>query len=73
MWKTQSQSRLCDKQVISDGIISIVVKRRRQPRLATIVCFASPRERVRHPYNSMKMTPFRENVLGTVLGKEAHN
>ena len=42
--KTRSQSPLCDKQVISDGIISIVAKRRRQLRLATIVCLSYSRD-----------------------------
>lgn len=37
--KTQSQSRLYDKQAISDGSFSIVAKRRRHPRLATTMCF----------------------------------
>ncbi len=37
--KTKSLSRLCDKRVISDGIVPIVVKRGRQPLSATIVCY----------------------------------
>ena len=41
--KTRFPSRVCDKQVISDGIISIVVKRGCQPRLATIVCHPTGR------------------------------
>jgi len=39
-WReTLSLSPMRDKQVISNGIISIVAKPRRQPRSATIVCF----------------------------------
>jgi hypothetical protein len=33
------------------------------------MCFASPNERTCHSHNFVEMTPFRENVLGTVLGK----
>ena len=39
--ETQSASRPFDKQVIADGTLSIVAKRRRQPRLATNVCFST--------------------------------
>jgi hypothetical protein len=42
-------------------------------RLTTIMCFASPRKRARHSHNSVEMTPFWENVLGTVFGKAARN
>jgi hypothetical protein len=35
------------------------------------MCFASPKERGCHSRNSVEMTPFRENVLGTVFGKAA--
>ena len=34
-----------------------------------IMCFASANERACHSHNSVEMTPFRENVLGTVFGK----
>jgi hypothetical protein len=37
------------------------------------MCFASPRKRARHSHNSVEMTPFWENVLGTVFGKAARN
>jgi hypothetical protein len=30
---------VCDKQVIPHGSLLIGVKRRREPRLATVVCF----------------------------------
>jgi hypothetical protein len=39
--ETLSLYPMRDKQVISDGIILVVVKRRRQPRLATIMCFST--------------------------------
>jgi len=41
--ETLSLYPMRDKRVISDGIISIVVKRRRQTRLATIVCLSYSR------------------------------
>jgi hypothetical protein len=37
------------------------------------MCFASPNERTCHSHNSVEMTPFRENVLGTVFGKAARS
>jgi hypothetical protein len=43
-WReTLSLSPMRDKQVFSDENLSIVAKRSRQPRLTTIVCFASPK------------------------------
>lgn len=37
----------------------------------TNMCFASPKERTCHSHNSVEMTPFQENGLGTVSGKAA--
>ncbi len=43
-WReTLSLSPMRDKQVISDGSLSIVAKRRRQPRLSIIMCFPTGR------------------------------
>jgi hypothetical protein len=39
MCRTRFPSRVCDKQVISDGSLSSVAKRRRQARLASTMCF----------------------------------
>ena len=41
--------------------------------VSAIMCFASPKQRECHSRNSVEMTPFRENVLGTVFGKAAYS
>jgi len=46
-----------------------MVQRKRRSGVSVIMCFASPNERTCHSHNSVEMTPFRENVLGTVFGK----
>ena len=46
-----------------------MVRRTRRSGVSAIMCFASPNERNCYSHNSVEMTPFRANVLGTVLGK----
>ena len=66
--KTRSQSPLCDKQVVSDSSLSIVVKHCRQPPVANIVCFTSSRERTCHSHD-LRRRHLRKAVRERSLGK----